>query len=362
MSRPVLGIMTFYINQNKQIEDRSFLKSCILYGDTLGLDVLVFTPEDIDHSKRKIYAHVYTKGIGWVRKWRDLPNIIFDRCRYQPNNRFKLLRKFRAQYPELTYLNRPLANKWVIYKLFYKNAKIRPFLPRTKMVGDRSELAGFLDTHKIVYLKPINGTGGRGILRAERLESGKFKVEGRNLQRKIISPRTMTEGQIAAVLSKWSSKKTYIMQQGIDIRLNEGRVHDYRMLLQKNGKGQWDVTGSAGRIGAKRSVTSNLHGGGKAVAMEKLLGYWFQDKQKIQSIMAQCEKLALDVIDELEREFESLCELALDIAVDRSGHIWLLEINPKPGRDIFRRSGELEVYRSAVTKPLEYALWLAKNK
>jgi glutathione synthase/RimK-type ligase-like ATP-grasp enzyme len=133
------------------------------------------------------------------------------------------------------------------------------------------------------------------------------------------------------------------------------------MLVQKNGKGEWEVTGCAGRIGAARSVTSNLHGGGRAIEMEKLLRQRFASDKTIEKIRQTAEKLAMDIVDQLELEYGRLCELALDLAVDPDGHVWLIEINPKPGRNIFLQINDLEAYRTAIIRPLEYAKWLYKQ-
>ncbi|ETT35685.1 endospore coat-associated protein yheC, partial [Paenibacillus sp. FSL R7-269] len=45
-----------------------------------------------------------------------------------------------------------------------------------------------LKSSPVVYVKPINGTGGRGILRIERQREGKslFDIQGRRQSRQII--------------------------------------------------------------------------------------------------------------------------------------------------------------------------------
>ncbi|MNY82113.1 hypothetical protein D3C86_2240400 [compost metagenome] len=40
----------------------------------------------------------------------------------------------------------------------------------------------------------------------------------------------------------------------------------------------------------------------------------------------------------------------------------MLEVNPKPAREVFSRSGDSSTYRKALTRPLEYAMWVYKNK
>lgn len=43
----------------------------------------------------------------------------------------------------------------------------------------------------VLYIKPANGTGGRGILRIERVKNSKgvFDIQGRRQDRRIIPPR-----------------------------------------------------------------------------------------------------------------------------------------------------------------------------
>ncbi|MNC74339.1 Endospore coat-associated protein YheD [compost metagenome] len=57
-----------------------------------------------------------------------------------------------------------------------------------------------------------------------------------------------------------------------------------------------------------------------------------------------------------------MCELALDIAIDERGKVWLLEINPKPAREVFARIGNKGMYQKAIERPLEYALYLYKRQ
>src|SRR5690554_2762364 len=119
-----LGIMTLYYNKQKIIEERNFFKQLTILGEPMGIEVVVFTPENVNHTQKRIYIEYYdTQGHKWKKKWSAFPALIFDRCRYQPTARFKLLRRFRAKYPQLTYLNRPLANKWTIHQVLSRNSQ-----------------------------------------------------------------------------------------------------------------------------------------------------------------------------------------------------------------------------------------------
>lgn len=43
MSEPVLGILTLYMNDAKQLEEKPVYKRMIIEGRRIGLDVFVFT-------------------------------------------------------------------------------------------------------------------------------------------------------------------------------------------------------------------------------------------------------------------------------------------------------------------------------
>lgn len=363
MAQPVLGILTLYLNDKKQLEERHIYQRMITEGQKLGLDIFVFTPMDVYDKKKLIHAMVYDPSSKkWSRKWRGFPHLIFDRCRIQRSKRFEQLLKFRAKYGSLKYLNRPLRNKWTIYQILSRKSSFRKHLPETMLFQNSGDVFRLLRSYPSVYVKPINGTGGRGIVRVERLGGDHFLIQGRRQNRKIIPAQKMHKSRLGAFLLNWKGRGRFLAQQGIQIKLPDGRVHDYRMLVQKNGHGQWEVTGCAGRIGPPRSVTSNLHGGGKAAPMSVLLRHISDSEEKRSEIRKAAERLSLEVAAYLESNIGALCELALDLAIDRSGRVYLLEVNPKPAREVFIQAGDAEAYRRAIVKPLEYALWMYKRE
>ncbi|RCX17315.1 glutathione synthase/RimK-type ligase-like ATP-grasp enzyme [Fontibacillus phaseoli] len=362
MAQPVLGILTLYLNDKKQLEERHIYQRMIKEGQTLGLDVFVFTPMDVDDNRGLIHALIYDpKHKKWSRKWRKFPHLIFDRCRIQRSKRFEQLLRFRSRYGNLTYLNRPLRNKWTIYQTLNRKTAFRKHQPATVLFQNSGDVFHLLKNYPSVYVKPINGTGGRGILRVERLGGDMFLIQGRKQSRQIIPAQKLHKSRLGAFLLSWKGSGRFLAQQGIQIKLPSGRVADYRMLVQKNGHGQWEVTGCAGRIGPVRSVTSNLHGGGKAVTMNALLAQVTSSEEKRSEIRRSAEKLSLEIAAHLESTFGALCELALDLAIEKNGRVYVLEVNPKPAREVFIKSGDTESYRRAIIKPLEYAMWMYKR-
>jgi hypothetical protein len=364
LSKPVLGILTLYLNERKSLEERSVYEKMISAGKRIGIHVFVFTPQDVEDSRGRIHAMIYNpESHSWSRRWVSFPNVIYDRCRIQKSARFQQLLVFRKRYSHLAFLNRPLRNKWTVYRTLVRVSSFRSHLPVTRLYQSSDDVANLLKRFNTVYLKPINGTGGRGILRIDRTSGGSLLLQGRNHSRSIVQPRKIDRRDLSSALRSWDMHgDRYIVQQGLNIKLPNGRIHDYRMLVQKTGSGTWEVTGCAGRVGPLRSITSNLHGGGKAASMNSLLRQWVSSDIGISQIRETAENIGIKVAKHLEETYGALCELALDLAIDRSGHVWLLEVNPKPSREVFLQAGEREVYRKAILRPIEYALWSYRQR
>ncbi|MBP1963686.1 YheC/YheD family protein [Paenibacillus aceris] len=360
MSSQRLGVLAIYIGKTR-LEELSYFQRLSKEGKKLGVQVEVFSPTDVE-ADNSVRTLTYDTSLGkWIRRRTSMPPVIYDRCRYKAAANYQMLKAFRSHHAKLIFLSRPLANKWSMHQILSENEDIRPYLPVTVRYSSVQELLKFLKKHTLVYVKPKNGTGGRGILRIEQLGPDLYLLQGRNQQRTIIAPYRASEKQLSVKLHTLKLNNDYVVQQGIQLTLKDGRVHDYRLLIQKNGRGEWEVTGCAGRIGPHRSITSNLHGGGSAVSQDKLLAYRFASPEKMESIKKEMNSFAYKLADFLETKFGKLCELGMDIAVDPRGNVWLLEVNPKPSREVFRKIGEGAIYQKAVTRPLEYAVWMLKQ-
>jgi len=358
-----LGVLSLYMGKKRTFEERHYFRLLTIAGKKLGVDVCVFAPENIDEANRRIRAHVYdTASRKWKRKWIPYPDLFMDRSRFHSVERYRVVSSFRKRNPHLRFISAPLANKWKLYQLLARKPAIRPYLPHTTLYRRFDDLRRELLVRKTVFLKPINGTGGRDILRIERMAPGVYSVRGRMKNRRIIPERRVNLLQLREIVLAKKPANRYIIQQAIDLRLKNGSVHDYRMLVQKNGNGKWEVTGCAGRVGPAGSVTSNLHGGGRAVPMMKLLTLWFNNARQARKTADEIYAFGLLMGDALESIFGRMCEFALDIAVDQNRNIWLLEVNSKPSRQVFYRIGDKEAYARAISRPLEYARWLHQQQ
>ena len=97
-----------------------------------------------------------------------------------------------------------------------------------------------------------------------------------------------------------------------------------------------EAAGTAVRRGKSGNVTSNLHGGGTA---EELLPFLIKEFGQEKSLQIHCTllEIATQIPAILEQHHGRLAELGIDLGIDSSGDVWILEANSKPGRSAFTR-------------------------
>ncbi|GAB7388663.1 hypothetical protein BSNK01_25010 [Bacillaceae bacterium] len=363
LAKPVrlLGILTAV--KGGHFEEKRFLAHLAREGESMGFAVFVFAPWDVDWERKQIQGYCFKKETKmWVKRAFPFPSLIYDRFRVVKGEAFAEFLRFRRRSP-VPFLNSRLGNKWNVYRILSAHGETGAWLPETRLFTGSKDVLELLEKYGTVYVKPVNGTGGRQILKVER-EGSHYHLYGRNWERRYVHHRRQSFHQLQKRLQLWvqpkKQKENYIVQQGVNLSLVPGHVSDVRILVQKDGSGRWQWTGMGTKIGPSRSVTSNLHGGGKAIDTSFFLRQHFSEN-RVEKILAELRRLASLVPPFLETVFGRLAEVGLDVGVDRKGCCWLLEINSKPGRDIFKQLQRPELYRVAVRRPLEYAQHLLAN-
>lgn len=352
-----IGILTW--RSGKKFSEPGYFSNLIKEGQQLNCEVYLFSPQDVLIPQQKVRGFIPSAHGGWQAKEFAWPDAVIDRYRnFYPKDAFQKYVAFREQTPFL-YANNRIGNKWTVYQELVKNDKMRNWLPETNTCG-RNNLKQMIARHRTVYVKPINGTGGRGILKIVRLPQG-YLALGHTLSRETKQIRFQTETALFKWVDQWVKGQNHIVQQGLDLAIAPPASADMRLLIQKNNVGQWSVTGYGMRVGKQTSAISNLHGGGKAVRAEQLLVPFF-GRSQTDSILEECEQLAYQTAVTLEARYGRLLELGIDIGIDVKGRIWMIEVNPKPGRDIFRKMEQRDLYRQSVRNPLQYVLYLVNGE
>jgi glutathione synthase/RimK-type ligase-like ATP-grasp enzyme len=224
----------------------------------------------------------------------------------------------------------PLKNKWEKHSLFIESPILRPYLPRTDLFSKR-QVYRYVDAHKRVYLKPVDGKGGDGIIKVTR-RGTRFEVRYLTIKRMIRSKKRLYHA-----LTRKIGNRSYLVQEGVNLMTIRGRPVDFRILLLKP-KHQWKYMGTIGKIAAKHKIITNRHGGGKAINLKKALKAGLDVTDVEYGIIRwELKELSTRVSEIVSLRYKRSRRLGIDVAIDKDKRIWILEVNMYPGYQLFRK-------------------------
>jgi hypothetical protein len=327
-------------------------------GAQSGLRLFAFAPWTWDEQSDSV------KGWSWSKqkqKWESsvekLPAVVYDRSwpetqEEKQRYRVSLLRIHAVR--KLTFLNGRLPSKGKVYEILSRDRALRSLLPPTALYKGIDSLSSWLHKHRCsIFLKPIAGSQGKRVISVRRLDNGHVNLTGRHDDNRPFALKCENDVEALRRVARWIGRRTYIMQPMLDLRGPTDEPFDVRALMQKNMNGLWTITGIAARKGAPGSVTSNLHGGGIAVPPLEVLAPLFGEHRG-NEILQELRKASFLIVTRLEESWGRFAEIGLDFGIDRSGRLWFLEANSKPGRAAMGSVGE-DAAHKAAEQPLSYA-------
>jgi glutathione synthase/RimK-type ligase-like ATP-grasp enzyme len=353
---PLVGILAGYFKSEAYSfgAQDGYFRSLLANLNRLNGIGFIFTPADVNWSQKSIngFYLLKDKNQTWRRMWFPFPDVCYNRY-FQDlsetgyHRSMNTLRKMGVPA-----FNSMVGDKWTIYQLLQAEPDIARHLPDTQRLDSSHTLTVMIKRHHGVYVKPANECKGKGISRV--VQRGSHYL----LQSNDIGPGQYLSGEeIYRKIRLRSSTNNLLAQQMI--KVPGGPPHfDTRVLVQKDSRNMWHVTGIAARVGGGGKITTNLHTGGHAETIDRVLQKRGFNTEKVNAIKMEIERLSLRIAAIINNHTRFLGELGLDFIIDTNGKVWFLEANPKPGR---RSLGLIskEMRKLALSRPMEYALYLA---
>lgn len=357
-SRHYIGIMAgeFRSDRTPPFGETRFYESLCAAGQSCGAEVFIFSPLYVNETEKTVEGYGRNPEGGWEKRFYPLPDLIYDRAFFSSKTSYEAhrqaVRRLRS-LKQAPYLGFGLKSKWEMLHFLRRDPMLRPFLPRTVKITGPQEAARQLRQEKRIFLKPASGSQGKGTILAERTDQG-WHVNARDAANEPVALEFAGETEFTQWLGGFMGRRSYLMQPYLELTAPSGEAWDIRVLVQKNGRGLWELTGMGARVGASGSMTSNLHGGGSAAPVDEWLEKQFGHTRAAE-LLETLRMLAGRIPAALEACNGRMAELGLDLGVDREGRIWIIEANTKPGRSIFRKLGQEKVLLQAERNPIAYA-------
>lgn len=364
MTFPTLGIMV--AEKEPPFQESMYYKRMQAYGSRQKLNVIVFSAASINWDAKQVNGfryHAVRKE--WQERKMPLPHVIYDRMFHQnvssiPRELASNVKRLREQKPSRL-LGNPIAGKWRMQCILRRNSAFKKYLPATTPYYGSHSLTEWLQYRREAVLKPVSGSHGSGILHIKMAGVHEYDVKGRDANNQLLEHKFTASPALYTWIKHFINNRPYIIQQYLELLDHHEKTYDIRALVQKNQRGLWQLTGTAVRTGSANGFTSNLRGGGKAAATVPYLQAIFPKKTVLHLYESIC-RLSAMLPPFLESYFGRLAELGIDFGVDRSGRLWILEVNSKPGRSVFQLIGDQTAKRNAIMHPLNYARYLVDRQ
>lgn len=228
-----------------------------------------------------------------------------------------------------------VGSKWVKTKVLLLNKELRKFVPETRIYSQQNLLA-MLNKHKMVYVKPINGSSGQGVIRVEKNETYKFQ-SGKAVK----SFRTFLD--LFGALNKVKLTRSYLVQQGINLLTHQKKIFDTRIMVQKSPKKIWEATGYIGRVAHPHKIVTNFHNSGKPLPLELLLAPYLKNQKKDDYIKS-LRHLGYQIAMQYQKVYPRFKEIGVDIGIDKDLKPWVLEVNTAPDPFIFNQLTDKKMF------------------
>lgn len=327
-------------------------EACAQHGGV----VFFFTPEDISGGSTSINGWSLASG-RWTKGGYPVPDVLYNRLtsrklENRPNVQ-QFMRDIKIHYSAVVF-NEKYLDKTEVFQALRKDRTVQSYLPESYLFKNFAMLKTMCKKHSTVFLKPITGSLGKGIIKITVQPEGGYLCSLTSLN----GVKRQTYPTLTRLFQSISGKmkqRRYQIQQGLRLMEAGGRPVDFRALVQRNMQGQWAVTSVVARIAASNTFVSNLARGGTLSPVNEAVAKSSLSSGTKSTINSKLRTAALDIAKSVEANIEGhFAELGVDLAVDASGHVWLLEVNSKPSKDDNTPSGDSKI-RPSVKQIVLYS-------
>lgn len=221
-------------------------------------------------------------------------------------------------------------DKWQIYKLIRGEKIGHCRIPETKRLTARN-LKRYLDEFERVYVKPIGTWGGANISMIERSGTSIFWT----VQGELATPSDLDE-----ILQHYDGIPT-IVQQAIPALLYHECPFDIRVHMQRDVDESWVYAGELVRVGGPGIVSNVEISKGSVLPLSSVMCELFAiDQAKFDGLQRRLTEIGYGTC-KLFDPYSQIEEVGIDLAMDASQKLWLIEINTNdalgaPSHELFR--------------------------
>lgn len=313
-----------------------------------GIGLYAFCPKDIRWSERRIFGlSAYTRGA--KQRSFPFPQAVYNRCFNKKTDTVLRLEAAIGRDKCFNAIN--FFNKWLLYNLL-KPSAAGIHVPDTYLY-EESEFPALLERYKLLFIKPLYGSMGKFVYRAELTDNGEVHVALHSLTAQFICGG-IEEAQ--ELLARHLGNQKYLVQQGVRTALLDRKHYDIRVLMQKSGNGEWAVSNIASRVAYRHYFNTAVCE--SILDAAAVLSRVFEASE-LDGVRHTLHEMSMTAAKEAESNMGLLGELSVDYVVDPRKKLWIIELNGKPNKSIYNEFKAFAFRKRIYQRPMEYAAYLA---
>ncbi|MBM7603173.1 hypothetical protein JOC75_001143 [Metabacillus crassostreae] len=336
---------------------KTYYENLIFYekiGKSLNIVPCYFQLKDINPGMQNIKAYLKQSDNSYKLTTIPKPQIIHNRIftnNIEEKNKIKLLQNEGI----LIFNEDNRYTKLAIHKILIKNPDLLPFVPET-VKASKGNLRYMMKKYNELIIKPNSSSLGVNILKLKRIknENWELKYHNRNL---LIKEHFSNKWPV--MLEDALTAHQNIIQKRIELSLYKGSPFDLRVSVQKNGSGEWQVTGIVCKVAKKGKFITNVAQGGSCFPLEEILREL--PHLDILQVYKDIELLSLSVAQQIEGEVSNIADLGLDIGITNEGVPMFIECNGRDLRVTFRKANLLKEWEATHSTPIKFANFLLEK-
>jgi hypothetical protein len=248
-------------------------------------------------------------------------------------------------------------SKWERFCVLQEDKRTNSFLPETRLMTEEN-LCELLEKHDTVILKPVEGSGGAGVITVSSEGNDRFMVHVK-LNKQVVTSNDLFSWLTQEILNDFAQyieseevnkllAESYIVQHRIPLVEIDHRPFDIRVMVQRKNDSPWKVTGKLAKLANNGYAITNVNLGATILPIETVIQRSSLKNLSQQALLSQLDQIALLAAERLQQHFSSIREIGFDMCFDTEGKVWIIEANFRPDDYIFLDLEDKTMYQTIL--------------
>ncbi|KAA0546557.1 YheC/YheD family protein [Bacillus sp. BGMRC 2118] len=317
--------------------------ACAAAAKMEGVQFIYFSYGAVDFENRSIKGWEYADG-KWLQNDYPFPDVIINISGPKTDYQSKVRKQLKDMIP---FTSHPVGNKMKVYRKVKKGETFAEYLIPSFKLKSLEKVKEKVTEYEKIVIKPYSGNKGKKVMFLESSQSNEYVLTTGE------EKKTLNEEEVEILIEELKREKKYLIQPFIECKTKSGLTYDFRLHVQKNGLGEWEITLIYPRISGSKKLVSNISSGGYRGELDTFLLNEFGDWQF--DIRRTLDHFAVSFSEHLDELYnKSFDELGIDVGLDQNKKLWIFEVNWRPGS----KHREFEVAKRLIP----YALFLTNRK